>query len=81
LLRLPAELRNAVWEYVLVEDGEIRITPDLKQPPLLLACRQVRGETLKLWYLGYYFDVNIYNLDAGLINAWAAHTEKMGSAR
>lgn len=44
LMRLSAELRNQIYEYALTDDEEIEITADLKQPALLLTCREIRND-------------------------------------
>lgn len=50
LLDLPADLRNIIYEFALVEADFILITPDLKQPALLATCRQVRAEARLMWF-------------------------------
>lgn len=60
LLELAAELRNRIYELVLVSEVPINVTRQLfKEPPLLTACHQVRNETLQI-----YYDRNIFSLDA-----------------
>ena len=61
-LKLPAELRNHIYDIVLIstkvfrlDDIFIYIHPEevlypLHQPPLTCVCRQVRSETLPIFY-------------------------------
>lgn len=51
-LDLPPELRNRVYNYALVEKKGtvIPITPDLEPPALLSTSKQVREESLQIWY-------------------------------
>lgn len=50
LVSLPAELRNRIYDYVLAEERNIRITPQLRVPALLHTSRQVRAETRYTWF-------------------------------
>ena len=53
-LTLPAELRNRVYESVVVENTYINIAPFRKlggqQPPLALTCKQIQEECLNIFY-------------------------------
>lgn len=51
----------------------IPITKELKQPPLLQACRQVRKATLHLWYQSQSFNIDISECDASLLTAFVKH--------
>lgn len=50
LLSLPAELRNRIYEYALIEENEIAITADLHVPALLQTSRQIRREARSLYF-------------------------------
>ncbi|KAK3617718.1 hypothetical protein LTR56_025095 [Elasticomyces elasticus] len=51
LLALPPELRNRIWEYVLVSPKKIVINKDTwKQPPLVRTCKQTRTEAGPMYY-------------------------------
>ena len=74
LLELPAEIRNYIYELALVEDSPIVIDPALKkaqasQPPLIRVSRQIRQETLSLFYSKNTFEFDIsskgYNAEEG----------------
>jgi hypothetical protein len=67
-LDLPPELRNMMYKFALVEGkgNVIDITPQLKPPGLLAACRQIRQECLQIWYHQNTFSIKIYDCDASL---------------
>lgn len=59
LLTLPGELRNLIYGYVLEEDihfcvhhmlHECFVRNQLKLPPLLQVCRQIRIEATSIWF-------------------------------
>lgn len=55
ILALPAELRNEIWKLTLIEDCPIEImtrkqTSAGAQPPLTRTCRQIRSESLSMFY-------------------------------
>ncbi|KAK4949023.1 hypothetical protein LTR10_012396 [Elasticomyces elasticus] len=56
LLKLAAELRNAIYSEVLIKPGVIRVRRRI-MPPLVQTCRQVRADTLKLYYANTTFRV------------------------
>lgn len=71
LLGLPAEIRNMIYRYAIVDDKSlIEITKHLKQPPLLSVNRLIRSETLVMWYCENVFDIRILDCDAMLLQAW-----------
>lgn len=72
-LSLPPELRTAIFEYALIEEDEIEITRQLRQPALLQTSRQMRGETLPMWYLRNSFYSKIRNCDALLNTRFHTH--------
>lgn len=74
MLKLPAEIRVLIWEYALHEAGRIEVTTHLRQPPLLRTCKQIRRETVDIWYTENDFHIHIHDLDAAISNAWARHT-------
>lgn len=69
LLALPAELRVAIYEYTLTEDDKIvNMTPRLRLPGLLSTCRQVRAETISIWFSEVNsFGFGIQDCDAGVM--------------
>ncbi|KAF7192719.1 hypothetical protein HII31_05945 [Pseudocercospora fuligena] len=48
LLELAPELRNRIYEDVLVENKRVPINKGLRPPALLHTCKQVRDEATKL---------------------------------
>ena len=51
LLALPAELRDAIYTYAVIEPGEIRLTQGTcAEPALLRTCRQIREEAGSIFY-------------------------------
>lgn len=73
LLDLPLQLRNRVYAFALVEEGEVSVTPGVLQPALLRTCSQSRGEALPLCYMDTRFTINIPNCDGSLDIHWARH--------
>jgi hypothetical protein len=56
LLRLPPEIRNAIYELTLVADERIRIGhKDNEWPALLKTCRQINSEAVSIYLLGNTF--------------------------
>ena len=67
LSRLPTELRNTIYTMALLSPSHIDIKINLTRPktrrwrpaPLLQTCRQIRHETLAIYYGGNDFRVDI----------------------
>ncbi|KAI5362078.1 hypothetical protein Slin15195_G057280 [Septoria linicola] len=61
LLGIPPELRNRIYDEVLVQPRSIslRYHGDNKQPPLLSVCRAIRSEAI-----GIYYNDNNFFLEA-----------------
>ncbi|PPJ50208.1 hypothetical protein CBER1_05208 [Cercospora berteroae] len=72
LLDLPADLRNIIYEYSLLQPGRIQITPGLKQPALLATCRQIRSETRLMWFWRNKFTYTA--VDCNIRPLYAFHT-------
>lgn len=68
LLDLPAELRNHIYELVLIQDGTINITTPL--PSLLSTCRQFRIEGRDLYFRRNKFEHAIKNFDNTKLQEW-----------
>jgi len=67
LLDLPPELRLRIYDYALIsQDGFVHVTPQLKQPPLLLTSHLVRREALPIWYDGNKVAITILDCDPTL---------------
>ncbi|KAK3710462.1 hypothetical protein LTR37_010305 [Vermiconidia calcicola] len=70
LLNLPAEIRNCIYVYILVEDKPLAVTPGLKLPALLATCYKVRYEGLEIWFLENEFEILLIDCDASLLRAF-----------
>ncbi|KAK3111750.1 hypothetical protein LTR53_012683, partial [Teratosphaeriaceae sp. CCFEE 6253] len=79
LFTLPPELRNAVYEYALTSpDMDIKVTKDLRIPPLIQTSRQIRSETRGIWHGGNTFTHDIQRCNADLFLAWLRHLHAQG---
>ncbi|KAK4548794.1 hypothetical protein LTR36_008567 [Oleoguttula mirabilis] len=64
LLSIPAELRNHIYRYALVEEGEIRVdAPHRTQPALLCTCRQIREEASGILFGENRFTTPVMDLE------------------
>ncbi|KAK3653363.1 hypothetical protein LTR56_004567 [Elasticomyces elasticus] len=70
LFALPAELRNSIYEMVLIQDTHIEITANSRVPALLQVSRQMRVETFSMWLTSNFFAFTITDCDASLLCAW-----------
>lgn len=69
LLSLPSELRNTIYELVLVSEKRIKIydkaNKDCRPPAVLQACHQLRHEAGAIYYGGNIFKIRaIWNDEA-----------------
>lgn len=71
-------MRNRVYELVLVQSRSIKITEDLKIPALLSVCRQIRKESLSIFYLGNRFRHTVLKCDTSLDTAFEGNLERIG---
>ena len=75
LLMLPAELRNSVYSYALVESRNFDIqrssTPP-KEPDLLWTCRQIRKEAYGVYYGENKFIFHVVRCDAAHYIKWCS---------
>ncbi|KAK4945834.1 hypothetical protein LTR10_014925 [Elasticomyces elasticus] len=81
LFRLPAELRNDIYEMVLLQRNPVhslQVNKDLRVPALLQVSRQVRHETLKIWFQGNGFYYTVRNCNASVMVAWERHCRSLG---
>lgn len=63
LLDLPAELRNRISEFVLLQDDAVVITSSTPQPAYLHVCRQIRTEAFEVFYTGNDFLLRVDDFD------------------
>ncbi|EME82994.1 uncharacterized protein MYCFIDRAFT_80567 [Pseudocercospora fijiensis CIRAD86] len=68
LLSLPPELRNQIYELILISPPESKptITPTYLPPALISVCHQIRTESLKLWLSSNTFSITILNCEVEL---------------
>lgn len=71
------ELRDLVWQFSLVEEDYVTITPDLQQPALLRVCRSVRQEAAKVWYSMNTFFIQVRDCDDTLLSAFTKYSQSM----
>ncbi|KAK5121490.1 hypothetical protein LTR85_005323 [Meristemomyces frigidus] len=80
LLDLPAELRNLIYAFAVVQDEPIPIpteAPYIQEPALLATNRQVRAECLPIYYGSNTFAADSpYNAGAFLFDMEEASTEQ-----
>ncbi|KAK5699275.1 hypothetical protein LTR17_023368 [Elasticomyces elasticus] len=76
LLTLPPELRNAIYEYVLPQGINIEVERGMNAPPLLQVCREVRNETVPMWYLGNTFHHTVKQCNGDLFERWVMYCNK-----
>jgi hypothetical protein len=68
LLSLPPELRNIIWGYAVVQDSLIHpSTNDDITPSVTRVCRQMRAETITMYFSKNQFLFNIVDHDATAI--------------
>ncbi|KAK3617305.1 hypothetical protein LTR56_025373 [Elasticomyces elasticus] len=72
LYKLPAELRIVIYEFALINNEAIVVDTQLQIPDLLSVSRQVREETIAIWY-GNTFLHHITDCNADLMAAWCRH--------
>ncbi|KAK3641142.1 hypothetical protein LTR56_006864 [Elasticomyces elasticus] len=70
LFALPAELRNSMYEMVLIQDTSIDVTVDTRLPALLRVSKQIRVEALIMWHEGNTFEFMITKCNASLLCSW-----------
>lgn len=79
LLRLPAELRNTIYDYALVTDTPLVISgPEPSQPGITRACKQTRSESLRIFYTRNSFSCVIQNYDPVVFKQYRKIADKHG---
>ena len=67
LMSIPPELRVRIYQYALIKNDPLVITPLLCQPPLLRVCRLIRREALDIHYLKNKYAATVNDRDAQLL--------------
>ena len=79
LLELPAELRNRIYRLVLCKENPVRvISTGYEREGLLSSCKQVRQETLKIYYYENEFTIETHNFDSDNLLAFTRITRRLG---
>lgn len=64
LLSLPAEIRNEIWKFTVIDPKPLSILKEKpKQPAITQTCRQIRAESIRYFYRGNSFTCTIINYD------------------
>lgn len=73
LLDLPAELKNNIYRFTLVEDGDINIPADGPlpvEPGLLRTCFEIRDDAQQIWLRENTFNFDVEELDTTQYRRW-----------
>ena len=76
-LALPAELRNRIYDYILLDSLDV-FAETAHLPPLLHTCRQISSE-----YAGIFYATSLIKLDSyyHATDSWAAVSDARGKRR
>jgi hypothetical protein len=77
-LDLIPEIRNAIYELALQSEETIVVDRELRLPPLLATCTQIRDEACSIWYRDNQFRAEVNNCDASALNKWSQHCCTVG---
>ena len=72
------EIRNVIYELALQSNETILVDRELKLPPLLATCTQIRDEACSIWYRDNQFRAEVNNCDAAALNKWSQHCCTVG---
>ena len=76
LLALPGELRNHIYRLALRENKPIAVgAKGYHRSGLLGTCREIRAETLQIYYYENHFDIAALELDSSTLARWCATLE------
>ncbi|SMR41905.1 unnamed protein product [Zymoseptoria tritici ST99CH_1E4] len=70
LLSIAAELRNRIYQDVLLTDQTTQVTPALHEHALVSTCRQIRTEARRMWFIENRFLIVVTDCDAQLAERW-----------
>ena len=87
-LELSAELRNKIYEEILLQRNYPRLSIVLKPrtgfeiPGILQACRQTRNEAAKMYFKQNVFVIRLVDCNADFLQKWmAVAVEHVGRSR
>ena len=69
LLKLPAELQNHIYTYVLIRAHRIKVSKSRRayhEAPLLSVCRYIRKETTKMYFASNSFQLIFEDYDSSI---------------
>ena len=79
LLKLPAELKESIYDLCLKHEHTIDVSPTVQQPALLWTCKQIRQEALGNWCTKNRFNITICDCDDTLLKAFCKFAGKFKS--
>ncbi|KAK5127464.1 hypothetical protein LTR85_006803 [Meristemomyces frigidus] len=84
LLTLPLEMRNRIYRFVLVEPQNIVIRANEKppeEPALLATCRQVRQESLNIYWKENNFEIEVRDYLAAFYARWCTKSKDKSDSK
>lgn len=70
-MSLPREIRDYIWQHVVVLPNGYKLTKQHHRYPKLLAiCKQIRAEAAQIYYGENDFNVGIINCDGAWLGDW-----------
>lgn len=68
LMALPAELRNTIYRLALCQQETVAIQPEQhREPSLLQVSKQIRAETVPIFYLENSFSVQVRDYESTVL--------------
>ncbi|KAK3617304.1 hypothetical protein LTR56_025372 [Elasticomyces elasticus] len=78
LMSLPPELRNSIYEYVLLEPDDIDVDTNLLPPALIQVSPQIKAEASGIWYAQNQFHNDIIDCNIEVAMKWRWHILRLG---
>ena len=77
-LKLPGELRSRIYQFAILTKRALRVEYNgLAEPALLLVSRQVRAESVPIYYLENRFVVRTLNYNFAAVKKWGKRLRKL----
>lgn len=71
LFRLPPELRNRIYRYLVVSIGPVQLQADrFNEPSILATCRAIRTEAITIFLYENKFAAGLTNYDCSIHMKW-----------
>ncbi|EME38594.1 hypothetical protein DOTSEDRAFT_181859 [Dothistroma septosporum NZE10] len=81
LLTMPGELRNEIYRHVLLDTGRTSAvqydSTGFTRPALLNACKMIRFEALKMFYLENKFETTVNKYNPSTMLRWYTHFDRL----